>query len=442
MAWRKAFAGLAATAAVAAGLTACGSSDNTEAASAPKDPAAVKGDITFLTNRTDLQTDGTWKKYVAQFNEKYPNVHVKVEGDTNYEDDVKTRMNDPHGYGDVLLIPNAVAPEQYPQYFESLGSSVQLADTYRFDAPKSVGGKQYGIALGGNANGVLYNTQVWKQAGITSLPKSPDEFLKDLQTIKAKTKAIPLYTNYKDGWPLGGQWTNLVGSVSGDPDALNAMAYNKAPWTEGTDIYAIDKLLFDSVHDGLTEPDPLTTNWEQSKGDFASGKIATMVLGSWAITQFQAAAKDAGAPASNVGFMSFPTSVDGKQYSTIAGDYFLAVNKNSDNKPAAEAWLHWLIDDSDFTNSQGMISAVKTAPLPSNLKGLQDSGVTLLELNPAKPGEESRLSDTADQSQVDIWGNLYRQKLVDVARGQADGDLESFFAQLNKEWGQAVSDLS
>ncbi len=37
-----------------------------------------------------------------------------------------------------------------------------------------------------------------------------------------------------------------------------------------------------------------------------------------------------------------------------------------------------------------------------------------------------------------MWGNLYRQKLVDLARGQASGDKSSFFADLNTKWAQGI----
>ena len=41
--------------------------------------------------------------------------------------------------------------------------------------------------------------------------------------------------------------------------------------------------------------DPTTTNWEESKNLLAQGKIGSMVLGSWAVSQMQDAAEAAGA---------------------------------------------------------------------------------------------------------------------------------------------------
>lgn len=439
MARFKALTSIAALAIAGLALTSCGSN----ASEAPvASGGEVTGEITFLTNRTDLEQDGTWDKYVGEFTKEYPNAKVEIEAITNYEDDVKTRMSTPNGYGDVLLIPNGVPQSQFADFFTVLDSTEALSGDFRFLSAKSVAGQQYGLALGGNANGVVYNKEVFKEAGITKLPTSEAEFLQALEQVKAKTDAIPLYTNYKDGWPLGGQWTNNIGAVTLNPDAQIEMSHNPAPWTEGTDIYSLDSLLFDVVKQGLTESDPLTTNWEQSKSDFASGKIATMMLGSWALGQLEESAEDAGADAENIGFMAYPANVEGKQASTIVGDYYLGINKNSENQATARAWVDFLIEESGFTEDQGMISALKADALPKNLSGLEENKVELLELSPSPQGEESLFSDIADKSQVDVWGNIYRQRLIDVARGQAEGDKASVFAELNSSWGDAVSALT
>ncbi|PZQ89129.1 MAG: ABC transporter substrate-binding protein [Leifsonia xyli] len=439
MASRKAFLGLVAGAATAALLlTSCSGDPGSGGDASNTIDGKVTGQVTFVTWRTDLIQDGTFDKYAKEFTAKYPDASVKFEGITDYEGELKTRLST-NNYGDVLGLPNSVQPDQFADFFEPLGKTADLTATYRFLTPKSYEGVQYGLALGGNANGLVYNTKVFEEAGVTEVPKTADEFLAALKAIKTKTSAIPLYTNYKDGWPLS-QWSGNIGAISGDADAMNKMAENKAPWTTGTDIDAIDSLLFDAVKGGYTEADPLTTNWEQSKVDFATGKIGVMALGSWAISQLQGAATDNGVDPSTVGYMTFPsTTSDGKQYAVVGGDYNLAINKNSKVKAAAKAWIDFMLKDSGFTADQGMVSALLADPLPDNLAGLTDNGVELLELNAAPSGKESLFSNIADKSQIDIWGNIYRQKLVDIARGAADGDLKSYFADLNTRWADALS---
>jgi len=433
---KKALIATAAFAIAAVALSGCSSSGGSDKGIAGK----PKGEITVLTQRTDLVSDGTFKKYAAEFNKTYPDVTVKFEGVNDYENAIKTRLNGTK-YGDVLAIPAAVKPSQLGQFFEPLGKTADYGGKYRYTAQASYNGTQFGIVSGGNANGVVYNKKVWEKAGITALPKSESEWLADLKLIKEKTDAIPLYTNYKDGWPLS-QGMGSLGAITNDPDAAIHMAENPKPWTEGTDIYAIDSLLFDSVNQKLTEPDPLSTDWEGSKTQLASGKISAMVLGSWSISQMQAAAVKAGTSADDIGYMAFPATVKGVQYATNAGDYAYGISKHSKAKAAAMAWITWFTEKSDYTKTQGMVSTLKDSPLPANLKGLSDAGVKLIEPAAAPKGKESLLSDIANQSQIDLYGQVYRQKLVDIARGAADGTKDSYFSELNAKWGAAVKQLA
>src|SRR5258708_11716010 len=105
-------------------------------------------------------------------------------------------------YGDVLNIPRSLSADKYPNFFTSLGTVDDLGKKYQFINEGAYNGTVYGIATTGNANGLLYNKEVFKAAGISSVPKTSDEFMADLKLIKDKTQAIPLYTNYHAGWPL------------------------------------------------------------------------------------------------------------------------------------------------------------------------------------------------------------------------------------------------
>ncbi|MFT4215241.1 MAG: extracellular solute-binding protein [Microbacterium sp.] len=434
---RTPIAAVATLALASVALSACSGGGDTDSANTID--GEVSGDIKVVTWRTDLVEDGTFQKYVDEFNEKYPDVNVTFEGITDYSGEMLTRMSTDN-FGDVIGIP-AIQPDQYEQFLEPLGETADFEDTYRFLSGASYDGTQYGIAWGGNANGIVYNKKVWAAAGLTTLPTTEQEWLEDLQAIKDNTDAIPMYTNYKDGWPLTQSFGNL-GAISDDADANMTLATDEAPWTEGTDMYAIDSLTYDTVAAGLTEDDPLTTNWEQSKVDLGTGKIATMPLGSWAISQMQEAAEENGGSADDIGFMAFPANVDGTQYAVIGGDYNLAVSKFSDSKAAAWAWIQWVVADSGYTEAEGMISPLIDKDLPTNLQDFSDAGVELLEINAAPAGSESLLADIANDSQIDLYGPIYRQKLIDIARGAADGDKESYFAELNAAWGASVQKLA
>ncbi|MEU1056157.1 extracellular solute-binding protein [Streptomyces sp. NPDC005876] len=419
---------LAALALLASACTGSGGTSKGADAEAPTDPANVEGTITVLTHRTDLVQDGTMKKYAAEFNRTYPKVKVEFDGLTDYEGEVKIRMNT-ENYGDVLMIPAVIQKKDYPRFFASLGSAGERSAKYRFTDYSAVDGKVYGQSPIGVVPGFVYNKKVWERAGVTDWPTTPAAFLAALKAVKARTDAVPYYTNFKDMWPLT-QWTNVNGSVSCDPQATSELAAGD-PWAEGADLRVGDTLLHDIVAQGLVEKDPTTTNWEASKPRLAKGEIATMWLGSWAVVQMRDAAKQAGTDPDDIGFMPFPAQKDGTFCAVTSPDYLQAVNAHSAHKDAARAWIDWFTDKSGYADANLALSPLKDAPLPEVLKPYEEAGVKIIDLDDTK-GAEVKAIDNA--SEVGIYKPDYRQDLVDLARGAADGDLDGFFAELSEKW--------
>ncbi|MEV6165634.1 ABC transporter substrate-binding protein [Streptomyces sp. NPDC052052] len=407
---------------------------STGTASAPADPSEASGTIKVLTQRTDLVKNGELDAYAAEFNKIYPKVKVKFEGLTDYEGEVKIRMNTKN-YGDVLMIPGAVSKNDYPTFFAPLGSSSVMSDKYRFSDKTTVAGKVYGVAQFGTVNGFVYNKALWKKAGVTEWPTTPQEFLAGLRAIKSKTGAVPYYTNFKDGWPLV-QWTGNIGSVSCDGSATNTLAGASSPWNKGSELQVIDTLLYDIVKNGLSEKDPNTTNWEASKAKVAKGEIGAMMLGSWSITQMQDAAKKAGGKADDIGYMPFPAQSDGKFCATVVSDYQQAVNIHSEHKEAARAWIDWFTEKSGYSVKEGAVPTLKSASMPATLDDLVDNDVIFVDRSERDTGT---VNDIDKGAEIGLNSPDYRQKLIDIARGAQKGSLDSYFAELNKKWNEAAA---
>lgn len=432
---RGLIATLLAAAIAAAGCTGGGASSEGADAEAPDDPSKVSGTITVLTHRTDIVQDGTMDRYAEAFNRTYPKVKVEFEGITDYEAEVKIRMNT-EDYGDVLMIPAVIKKNDYPKFFASLGTEEERSEKYRFTDYTAVDGKVYGQSPIGVTPGFIYNKRVWREAGVTDWPTTPDAFVTALKAIKSKTDAVPYYTNFAAGWPLA-QWTTVNGSVGCDTGATTKLAEGD-PWAEGADLRVADELLYDIVREGLIEKDPTTTNWEASKPRTAKGGIATQWLGSWAIIQFRQAAEQAGADPDDIGFMPFPAQQDGTFCAVVAPDYNQAVNVHSDNKPAARAWIDWFTEKSGYADDNLALSPLKDAALPDVLKDYEAAGVTFIETEDSRGGEVKEIDNA---SEVGIYQPDYRQELVDMARGAKDGELDDYLAGLGERWTEAATSL-
>jgi raffinose/stachyose/melibiose transport system substrate-binding protein len=112
---------------------------------------------------------------------------------------------------------------------------------------------------------------------------------------------------------------------------------------------------------------------------------------------------------------------------------------NSKHKAAALAWVNWFTTKSTFAADSGALSTLVGAPNPATLQDFTDAKVQYIELDKAK--KPTLDSDIFNKAQIDLFGMLYRQKLVDIARGAAPGDMKSYFADLNKQWADALASV-
>ena len=257
----------------------------------------LKTTITMFNNRTDLDSDKyngtTWKQYLADFNNMYPNIKVKIKTDTNYADDALTHLQS-GDYETVMGIP-AIDKSDLSTYFISYGKTDEMKKQVNYSNTWEYDGDVYGVASLATTQGIVYNKKVFEKAGITELPKTPSEFIDALQKIKDKTDAIPLYTNYAAGWTMGA-WDAYIGiNATGDNTYMNQkLVHTKDPFKDygdDTHAYAVYKILYDAVNKGLTEDDYSTTDWEGCKVKINDGKIGCMVLGSWSYPQMAGAGK-------------------------------------------------------------------------------------------------------------------------------------------------------
>ncbi|MDG5471531.1 ABC transporter substrate-binding protein [Jeotgalibacillus sp. ET6] len=400
------------------------------------DPEEIEGEITVITQRTDI-VDTVFQDYEKEFQKTYPNVEVNFEALTDYGGEIMPRMNTDQ-YGDVLLIPVQVPIEEIPRYFEPLGELSEMEEQYRGVEERAVDGTVYGIPIAVSYTGVIYNNSVFEEAGVTELPQTPDEFLTALDRVKQNTDAIPLYTNYAAGWPLT-QWQGALPTVAGDTAYYNqTMPHEKDPFSPGKPHYELYKVMYDAAEQGLIEGDPLTTDWEASKVMMNNGEIATMVLGSWALEQIQGAGENA----EDIAMMPFPTNAD-EVFFPLGADLNIGVNKNSENKEAALAWVDWYINDSGYAVEQaGGISASYEVELPEDLAALEEQGIQFLLQDPAKEGEEGLLDEVDKESEVGLWLEDRKKVLIEAAIGNRDETFDELMEQWNEDWNAAVDEVA
>ena len=448
-AWKKIVAA-AAAGVCAISMAACGSGSSGEATDLTYDKIElgttgkdIKTTINLFSQRTDMLQDSyngtTWAQYIKEFNKLYPNITVKVEGGTNYGDAALTRLQG-GDWGDMMMIPTVDASE-LQNYFLPFGTVDNLKDEVHYVYAQQYDGNVYGISSTGNAVGIVYNKKVFKDAGITELPKTSDELISDLKLIKDKTDATPLYTTYAAGWTMGAWDAYIGGTATGDAKYMNQeLLHTEDPFSDpgdGTHAYNVYKILYDAVSDGLIEDDFSTTDWEGSKSQMNSGKIATMVLGSWAVSQI----KSVGENADDIGYMPFPISVDGKQYTSSSADYAYGINKDSskENQEASMIFVKWMTEKSNFSINEGGLPVAKSqdGELPDVYSEFKD--VTFVEDEPAVKGEEDLFNDLNSDSELNInaSGDARVQSIVENAANKTKS-YDDLVKEWNEKWNAAL----
>ena len=391
--------------------------------------------IKFIHHKTDREEDGTIADLIAKFNEVYPGITVETEGITDYAEDSLLRLS-AGDWGDVMFIP-AIDAAELPTYFVPYGTVDEMSEYINFaDQWKDAAGNCYGIGYMGNAQGVLYNKKVFADAGVTELPKTPDEFIAALQAIKDNTDAIPLYTNYAAGWTMGGAWDGYLGAITnGDETWLNQKFIHEAePFKDhgdGTGPYALYKILYDATAMGLIEEDYTTTDWEGCKPMINNGEIGTMVLGSWAVAQMKAA----GDNPDDIGYMPFPITVNGQQYATAGPDYCYGINVNAsdDNKAAAMVFVKWMVEESGWCDLEGGYPISKTAPT-----SFVFDGVNVVNNVTSLPGEEDIMNNLNSESELSFnqGGDAKVQRIVEAAFTGAE-TYDDIMADWTQAWNAA-----
>lgn len=438
----KVFFGFMALILVVAMMAGCSSNKNTGSTNtgantgsngeATEQTGKLSGEITVITQRTDI-VDTVFKEYAAEFNKIYPDVKVNFQALSDYEGQITVRMNS-NDYGDVLLFPTSIPLKDASEFFEPLGEFSNLSKEYIGLEERTVDGKVYGIPTAVNFSGVLYNKKVFENAGVTTAPRTPDDFLNALKAIKAKdSSVVPLYTNYADSWPLT-QWEAKLTTVAGSVDYVNVEQPNTDEnFVPGKPHYELYKVLYDAAKEGLIEADPTTTNWEASKADMANGKIGVMMLGSWAIGQVQGLAENP----DDIAYMPFPTNA-AEVIMPLADDYTLAVSKHSKNKEAAKAWIDWFVKESGYPTEQaGGMSPVIGAELPATLKQFEGTDIKFELQTPSKEGQEGLVDKIDKEAEIGLWQPEFKKRIIEAAIGNTNESYDDIMKDLNDAWVKA-----
>lgn len=362
---------------------------STAAASGAGSNASTPAAPVTITLWGSVPTDSQWKAVYAEWQKEYPNITIDYwRGESSdYEKKLQVAMAGGQGPDVLWLQPSDIT--KYQSFLDPLDDYAsrdfganwkdQLSSASYLTEITGKSGKV--LALPQLASGqqlVLYNKTLFDQVGITSVPTTLDEWVKDANILKAH-HIIPVAAGLKDEWACTDLFLTLNGQVA--PGSVYNAINGKLSWTDQKMVDTMNawKKLYDS---NILETGSLGIATYPDARDqyFYSTKSAMFLTGSWHLSyalpdgeKFQngvAISKDTTGAFLLPQIGANPT----KPISSI--DTSFGINNSSANKEAAWNFVKFMFNGK---GEQIMVNTLQGFPV---LKNAQVGDETLGKLAP------------------------------------------------------------
>ena len=448
---RKVLSVLLSTAMVASLLVGCGSgsaesasdsdssaatesADTTEAASDTAAADSASGEVQEITwmfwddlNATEDLISLGYKDVVDRFNADYEGVYHVTPVTTNLEE-YYTKLNALVASGqtpDVFI----VSPGPNLDAYVEPGVAADLTDYLKQDgwmdtfnggegafSQQTYDGKIYAVPLNIAAACVFYNTEMFANAGIDTMPTDWDGMMDACQKLQ-DAGYTPLTISAGTAWCLSMLAGYLCDAEGVDLDAINA---GTAHWTDPNVVSATNKMLEISKY---FQPTAAGDTNDVATANFYNEEAAMLIQGSWAIAQINGSNPDF---ESKCGVFAFP-GTDGR---VIAKSDSLAMSSTTEHPEAVIAFMKYFTDDTaqKYTAEVGgkiPVTTVEydTSAAPAQLAYVMDvfsnAKGTFGFYNESMPSTEAGAH--FDDDMVAVF-------LGDMTPAEAATDMEEFYA--------------
>lgn len=327
----------------AALLAGCGSSKTTKTADQPK---KVTLNVMMSFPRFMDQMQAYMDKFKAkELKEKNIDVTINLEmpSSDQYGTTLQTRLSS-NDAPDLFTISAAsdLATYQKAGYLMDLTGQPFVSKLYpNVKSTVSLDNKVYLVPFESTVWGYLYNKDIFEKCGLTP-PETLDEMKNAVSTLKAKGYT-PFELAFQEQWvPQLMTALTLGGTVSGSiPDWTNRMYEDKGSYSEIASIFDVIDLI---MQNGTSRA--METGSEQGCADFANGKAAMFVDGTWAAESILKVN-----PNFKLGAAALPVNNDKKcTMVNLATTTSLAVYSGTKNKEVALDLANYILDDNDSSD--------------------------------------------------------------------------------------------
>lgn len=345
-------------------------SDGTTAPSSDATGLTYKGDLSLMHFSTSEESQGNggsdgFRTMIAEWKSANSGINLveNVIANAEYKTQIAT-LAAANNLPDVFLLQGMNTKEWAKQGLimdmtDIIKSSPYNADyKTEFLTPFKDGDKVYALPAltGGTCTVVVYDKQMWKDAGFETFPTTWDDVLKAKEYFAGKKVDTIAFGN-------GGKWqansclVSTVGNLFTGKDWFQSVIDKGG--AKFTDQAFVDALTFtqDAFKSGVFNKDFNSVTNEDAREYYIAGDAAAFIGGNWDVSYIMATllANDE-EKYNNIGFAVFPTPSNAKgatNLQNIGMGYGIAINaklKDDPEKLAAAIDLAYKLTGPDFSN--------------------------------------------------------------------------------------------
>ena len=299
--------------------------------------SADGGEKTIYLFQSKIEIDEALKNVAAKYCETHPGIKFVIESSGG--SDAATALKTKFAGGeapDIFTLAGRSEMQLWSDRLEDLADQPWVGDMVQIAKDNSIiDGKTYGFPVSIESNGIMYNKDLFEQAGITEIPKT----LSELKTVVEKLEAagiqpfVGAQMDWFQGYILVGMGCSRQPDANGFISGLNDGSATFVGNSTFTDL--ANYIIFESSK----SLNPLNTDFNTQIATFASGKAAMSLGGNYNQPSINAINPDI-----NMAMMGIPINENPEENDKLFGGVtgYWCVNKESQVKEEAKEFLSWL----------------------------------------------------------------------------------------------------
>jgi len=338
-------------------LAGCGGGETTN------ESGDAKADEKIVLSVFDAHAYGLdeYAEMAAKFEAEHPGVTIEVQHAANDSAALLQSRVNADDIPDVFAVESGTNAQKYYEYAYNWSDDKDVLDLFK---PEALAG---GTDTNGNVMslpwtyenaGLLYNKDLFEQAGITELPRTLDELEAACQKLE-KAGITPFALAAKEAWALGQLSTHFMMDKTMDAEGVTAgLSDGSLTFDKLKNFHNLFRFLDLAKKYG---PDkPLETDWEISENMLANNQAAIISMGDWCQSNL-----DSFNPDANVGFLPCPVSDNPEDVTILSScNWTYIVNKDSKNLEMAKEYAEYILTSeagqSWICDGVGSVPAVTT----------------------------------------------------------------------------------